>query len=361
MVYRFPMAVAFAAILMLTASTMAIAIPHVSGNEPPKLKTPTLPPVTGKRAGLSRPAHPNEVKAMGRQQLLRPVIMTKEEREAALAGLAKDVRPYRFVHVLSPKGAPVTSPAMQCDYTTSGSWDTEAHPTLEFVYDARYSGMDADSVERLLYHAYDTWVEAAGPGSSIPKLVLKPYWFAKTLDGKAIKGADHPPLHPSSMPVQPPHPDTVRRQLEDVKGTSSLVPPKDHRPAYRDGINELSFAPCDTTHMGGMPEHAIAETYVWRSTSTKRLHEADVVFRMKTEDHRFHWIDGGRHPTALDKHCSDFLAIATAQFGHVLGIDQSRSHDHTMSLIATPADASKATLECGDIQAIRSLYPCRDL
>ena len=136
---------------------------------------------------------------------------------------------------------------------------------------------------------------------------------------------------------------------KDILGEGSLGEVFPDQLNAPNGQNEIMFGHLDD------PE-VIAMTQVWGiwdgAPASRRLLEWDIVFG---DDSWAWWYGAGPKPVTF----TDFLAIATHEIGHAMGMDHPSDTctEETMYAYSGWSETKKRDLNAGDIIGIQKLYP----
>jgi len=138
----------------------------------------------------------------------------------------------------------------------------------------------------------------------------------------------------------------ISGKVSIVRGSDTTV-----SRAVRDGKNIVTF--------GKASGSALAVTYTWYNTSTKKAVEIDTIM-----NNRFSWAwsdpsSWGNQPTCAFLGVYDAQDILTHELGHTFGLNDhytSVYSNNTMYGYGSKTETKKDTLTSGDISGIKILY-----
>lgn len=220
---------------------------------------------------------------------------------------ARKAASHRFAHASTTRPPKQAKGASECHWKSYGKWGPSVD-AIKFRVDARGSGLDTEQVMTALREAYAVWHNAV---PTLPKLEL-----VSVLD----------------------------------------MPSSSHSENRMNGHNQIHFL--DT--LNKFEAHPIIhETFSWVNDRSE-ITEVDIVFQSATSDIRWcvadHQPGDPNHWHMIHRQEFDLRSAAVVEFGHALGLGHSESHLHSMQGISYRGEVSKLSLECGDLQGIRSLY-----
>ena len=204
-----------------------------------------------------------------------------------------------------------------CNYRMDGQWDNTINTPLEFVVNPTGSGLTADEVIDI----FDT--AAAIIHDTVPKLNRRLTFHHLAHD------TDYTP----SLHKQP----NITRVM--------------------DKVNQIGFSPraviCDT-------HTVIAEAYAVKNRDTRNYIECDIALATDANVHWSHLPNGqsGNPNHWRHDHSMGFDTVSTALWalGHCLGLGPTDAHTHTMHGGSARGTFHKRSLECGDVNGLKSIY-----
>jgi len=248
----------------------------------------------------------------------------------------------RFVHRLHPTGLAAKSVNRTgLTWTASGKWFL---PKIVFVYDEIGSGLSRTQVRLALEAAAATWMNVT---SSAPRI-------------RFLHRQDHYSL----------------ASVTPVNASRTALLPSSHHPQgmHRNRFNEIAFTN-NTNALLGTQTLSLAYLFTQNTTTVQisphelltprqtvlvpEIVEADLLFSSVLWMDFEHYAATSPAPNSRTYHHSaaDFQAIATLTLGHALGLGYAEQHDHTMYGFSDVGEHHRASLEPGDIDGLRALYP----